>query len=348
MEVFKVIMPRLGVNEEFVSIGKWLVESGTKVKIGQPIASLETSKETQDLLAEQEGFLFYNNKLPSEVRIGSEIAVITEDPNYKIDNSIISNEKIKITSKAQLIIDKYGLDINQFRDKTIVREKDVLSFISSTNSIERSKANDLIIVSGGSLSKMYIDTIRLNKAYNIHGITDPSKEINSNILGIPVLGGDDILEKLRKEGYMTAVNAVGSITIDNNSSLFYLRKNIFNKIKSYDFFMPTILHPSAQIAPSALLGEGVLVMENASIGSEAIIGDDCLINTGAIVSHDCKIGNHSRLSPGAILAGGVEIGENTLIGMGVTIYINVKIGKNVIIANGKNIFGDVPDNTVIK
>ena len=230
----------------------------------------------------------------------------------------------------------------------MIREKDILPLIKSTESIEPSKANQIIIVSGGGLAKMCIDLIRLNKAYGIHGITDPNESIGKEILGVPILGNDDVLPFLHNDGYMTAVNAIGSISIDNTSNLFFLRKKVYDRIKSNGFFMPVLIHPSSRVAISAQIGEGSLVMENAVIGCDAIIGNDCIINTGVIISHDCRIGHHSRISPGAILAGNVTIGENSLIGMGTTIYLGVKIGKNVVIANGKNIMGDIPDNSIIK
>ena len=230
----------------------------------------------------------------------------------------------------------------------IIREKDVRALIAPDWEVCRSKANDIIIVSGGGLAKMCIDLIQHNKAYNIHGITDPNEKVGSEIMGIKVLGGDEVLEGLRREGYMTAVNAQGSISVDNQSGYYNLRKTLFEKIKDKGFFLPTLIHPSASVSISAQIGEGTLVFEQAIIGSDAQIGDDCIINSGAIVSHDCKIGNHTRISPGAVLAGNVEVGENSLIGMGVTIYVGAKIGRNVVIANGKDIVGNIPDNSIVR
>ena len=349
MQVREVVMPRLGANDEYVTIGQWLVNNGDIIHKGQAIASLETSKETENLIAESDGFLFIEIEAGEDVKVGNKIAVLTDSKDYKQEtHQSPATVHSKITSKAQAIIDKHHLDVSALAHLPLIREKDVLPLLSSTQTIEPSKSNQIIIVSGGGLAKMCIDLINLNKEYGIHGITDNNIPTGTDILGFPILGNDDILESLRREGYMTAVNAIGNISVDNTSRQYSLRRIIYERIKSHGFFMPVLIHPSARVAISARIGEGTLVMENAVVGCDAIIGNNCIINTGAIISHDCRIGHHSRISPGAILAGDITIGENSLIGMGTTIYLGVKIGKNVVIANGKNIMNDIPDNAVIK
>lgn len=52
MSELYVVVPRIGTNDDVVTIGSWLVENGSYVQKGQPVASLETTKETEDLVAE--------------------------------------------------------------------------------------------------------------------------------------------------------------------------------------------------------------------------------------------------------------------------------------------------------
>lgn len=349
MSEYYVLVPRVGTNDDYVTIGSWLVKNGDYVKKGQAIASLETTKETEDILADYEGYLFYDTEVGSELKVGERMAVITDDAALKF--TVVEKDDRgtqNITNKARELAEKYHIDLQQFKGKDIIREKDILPLIqTSEDKITRSKANDVIIVSGGAL-KMCIDLLLQNKAYNIHGILDTEKEVGQLVNGVPVLGKPSSLPDLRNEGYLSVMIARGSITIDNQSKQFNMRKELFNMVKSYGFFVPTLIHPTASVAVTAQIGEGTHIFEHATVGSDAVIGDDCLINTGAIVSHDCRISHHVRISPGAILAGNVTVGENTLIGMGTTIYIGVKIGANVIIANGQNIFSDVPAGSVIK
>lgn len=352
MREYDVVVPRIGTNDDVVTLGVWLVENGSYVQKDQAVASLETTKETEDVLAGCEGYVFYNIEAGTDLKVGEKMAVITDQADFSFVNIGKTHEHAyNLTDKARELVQKYHVDLSLLQGKELIREKDVLLLIRQKEQpaaeIVRSRANDLIIVSGGGPAQMCLELIIQNKAYNICGIVDPVRKKGELINGIPVIGNETVLPKLRKEGYLTAVVSKGSITNDNQSEQFYMRKKLFQMVKSYDFFAPVLIHPTASIATTAQIGEGTLIYEHASVGTDALICDDCIINTGAIVSHNCRIGSHVRISPGAVLAGNVTVGENTLIGMGTTVYMGVKIGSDSIIANGKNIFKDVPAGSVI-
>ncbi len=350
MSELYVVVPRIGTNDDVVTIGSWLVENGSYVQKGQPVASLETTKETEDLVAEQEGYVFYNIEAGTDLRVGERMAVLTDNAHFSFPINENSQQQCRnITDKARELAERYHVDLSLLPQKEMIREKDIMSLVEQPcQEVIRSKANDLIIVTGGGPAQMCIELLLHNKAYNIHGIVDPKKKKGELVNGIPVIGDETVLPELKKEGYLTAIVSKGSIGNDNQSEQFHMRKHLFCKVKSYGFFVPTLIHPTASVATTAQIGEGTLIYEHASVGSEALIGDDCIINTGAVVSHNCKIGSHTRISPGAMLAGNVTVGENALIGMGTTVYMGVKIGANVIIANGKNIFKDVPEGSIVK
>lgn len=112
-------------------------------------------------------------------------------------------------------------------------------------------------------------------------------------------------------------------------------------------FHSAINHKTAAVSPNVNLGEGTVVMANASINSETKIGKHCIINTGATVDHDCVLENFVHISPNAALAGGVIVGEGTQIGIGAVVIPGIKIGKWSIIGAGAVIIENVPDNVVV-
>ena len=349
MSEYMIAVPRIGTNDDYVVIGSWYVKNGDRVTKGQKIASLETTKETVDFTSEFDGYIFYRHEEYDEVEVGKELAIISHNQEFKFCEEMPSEfHKMNMTKKARQLVEECKINVSALDNSKIIREADIRSIMRSEFIVTRNKANDVIIVTGGGLAKMCIDLLKLNKAYNIHGIVDDGIKIGTKILGIPVIGTVDDLSSFRKKGYFTAVNAIGSIGVDNTSKHFFQRKKFFEKVKNAGYFVPTLIHPSAQIAPTAQIGEGVIVMENAVIGSNVKVGNDVIINTGSVISHDCVICDHARISPGAILAGEVKVGENALIGMGATVYLGIKIGKNAVISNGQNIFCDVSDRAVIK
>ena len=81
-------------------------------------------------------------------------------------------------------------------------------------------------------------------------------------------------------------------------------------------------HPSANVDPTAELGEG------------------CVIGAGAFIANDVRIGAHSVVHPNAMIGAGSTLGEFCRIDPGVVIADGVTIGDRVIIQSNAVIGGD--------
>jgi sugar O-acyltransferase (sialic acid O-acetyltransferase NeuD family) len=106
------------------------------------------------------------------------------------------------------------------------------------------------------------------------------------------------------------------------------------------------VHKRAWIAGSAVAGEGVQVMANASVGTRARLGRQVIVNTAAVIDHECELGDGVHIGPGAVLAGLVGVGDYSFIGAGAVILPRVRIGRNSIIGAGTVVTKDIPDNVV--
>jgi sugar O-acyltransferase (sialic acid O-acetyltransferase NeuD family) len=200
----------------------------------------------------------------------------------------------------------------------------------------------ILIYGGGGHGKSLIDLLRALGVYRIAGLVDDGLEPGEIILGVPVLGGADILPELRSRGVRMAVNAVGGI------GDVAVRVKVFQRLAEAGYTCPAVAHPSALIEPSAALSAGVQVFPLAYVGSDARIGFGTIVNTGSILSHDCILGDYVNISPGAILAGAVQVGSGALIGMGVTINLEVRIGGGARIGNGATVKADVPEKGIVR
>ncbi len=197
----------------------------------------------------------------------------------------------------------------------------------------------VVLTGGGGHCKVVIDAIRKEGIYEIFGITD-LKNTGSEILGIKIIGTDDILEELLYKGITSALITLGHMKCNTR------RVHLFNKLCELGFSLINVLHPGAIIGEEVSLGKGNVILAGSIINSCTSIGSNCIINTGSIVEHDCIIENHVHISPGVNLAGGVKVGENTHIGMGADVIEGVTIGKNCIIGAGAVVIGDIPHNSV--
>jgi sugar O-acyltransferase (sialic acid O-acetyltransferase NeuD family) len=197
----------------------------------------------------------------------------------------------------------------------------------------------VIIYGGGGLSKMIIETVRATGAYQIAGIIDDSMPKGSDVIGSPVLGGEDMLPALYASGVRMAVNSVGGI------GDYRVRLSVFERLAAAGFVCPAIIHPTAFIDRSAVLQAGVLVLAQSYVSGNATVGMGSLINNTVVVSHDNVLGICTNLSPGAKLAGDVILEDFVQIGMNATVNIGVRVGKESLIGNGATIKKDVPAGT---
>lgn len=111
--------------------------------------------------------------------------------------------------------------------------------------------------------------------------------------------------------------------------------------------LPPLVHPSAVLSPSAVVGRGTVVFPVAAVNADARIGDAVIVNTGAIVEHDCVLGNGSHVSPGAVLGGGVQIGERAWIAAGATVVPGMAVGHDAVVGAGAVVIRDVPPGATV-
>ncbi len=355
-EPLAVIVPLLNPNEPQALLALLHVRPGERVTQGTLLCTLETTKSTQELLAERDGYVAgLAFEAGQSVPAGAVLCYLAASPDWTPPARLhVAAEPVKaaitglrISQPALQLVEQHHLDLSTFPTDRFITESLVQEQLDRTASQVLPLKDaaygpaSIIVYGGGGHGKALIDLIRLEGSFGIAGIVDDGLPAGSLLMGVPVLGGSAILGQLLERGIQLAANAVGGIgNIDS-------RIRVFERLQQAGFTCPSLVHPSAVVEPSATLSDGVQVMPLAYVGSEAHVGYGVIVNTGAIVSHDCCIGNYANLSPGAILAGEVDIGEASLVGMGVTINLRVKVGDRARIGNGATVKTDVPEGSIV-
>jgi len=360
-----LIIPTLNVNDTKVTIADIQKEQLDYIKEGEVLYCTETSKATEEYIADFSGYVVLFVKDMDEVEIGKSAGMIFElkedaescFAEFKAKKDEKSkNANINASKKAIAYAEKIGLDLTLIKKSGIIKTEDIDNYLNKENTFTQKnkreeslyKSNDVVLVGGGGLCLLIVDAINLSREYNIVGIVDDYATKGEMRYGYEVLGPiEETLKALYYKGLRLAVNCMAAMESSIDNPLFFARRDIAAKIKSLGYLLPNIIHPNAKLETSCRLGEGNVILSGANIGSCAVIGDNCYINTNTMVSHECIIGNGVKIAPGAILAGRIKVGENTLIGMGATIYMNLKIGANVVIYNGISVFTDISDNKVV-
>lgn len=199
----------------------------------------------------------------------------------------------------------------------------------------------LVLIGGGGHCKSVIDSVRRTNEFGEIVIADPALKVGSDILGCKVIGSDECLGQLRKEGYKYAFITVGNVRVNS------IRKMLVQKASGYGYVFPIIIDPSATVADSVTIGPGTFVGKNTIINIDTIIGSQCIINTGAIIEHDSSVGDYTHISVGSVLCGGVDVGKNCMIGSNSTIIQGIKIGNNCNVGAGAVVIEDSPDDCTL-
>ncbi len=197
----------------------------------------------------------------------------------------------------------------------------------------------IIIMGAGGMAANTIDLIKNEQTeFEIVGILDPVAK--KNIMGIPILGSDDLLSTLKKKiEYIFPAVGFGD-AVDNS-----LRMSLFNKIISYGFKVPNLISSRAFIRSNVDMGIGNIIQAGSIIDTNTKLKDNINIGFNVVVGHNCKISSHVTITGSVNINGGVKIGEASFIGMSCSVYKD--IGKWCKTSPSTAVLEELSDNRVL-
>lgn len=88
----------------------------------------------------------------------------------------------------------------------------------------------------------------------------------------------------------------------------------WKRARAAGYVAPSLIHPRAYVADSAVVGPGSMVMAGAIVDVRATIGEAAVLWPSACVNHDSSIGDNCFLSPNTTVCGFVQLGKNSFVG----------------------------------
>lgn len=204
------------------------------------------------------------------------------------------------------------------------------------------KVVNCVVLGGGGHARVLIDTIQAIGSAKIIGVLDPDRSRwGQKLLGVPILGDDNLLPELLGHGVNSFVIGLGST--GNNRP----RQRLFQFALSHHLEPLTVVHPHAIRSAWAKVGRGSQLFPGSIVNAGAVVGENVIINSGAIVEHDCVLADHVHVATGAKLASTVYVGEGAHIGAGATVKQCITIGANAIVGAGAVVVKNVAPETVV-
>ena len=195
----------------------------------------------------------------------------------------------------------------------------------------------IYVFGAGGHGKVVAD-VALSTGVVIDGFLDDDAALFGNeVLGRRVLGGMEFLSDRLREGTVSIIHGVGGNA---------LRRGVALRCLEMGAKILTVVHRTATVAPSALLGAGTVVMAGAAVNPDARLGEGVIVNTGAVIEHDCEVGDYAHLSPNAAIGGGVRIGALASLGLCSCALPGVSVGARTVVGAGAVVTGPVPADSV--
>ena len=194
----------------------------------------------------------------------------------------------------------------------------------------------LVLVGAGGHARVLIELFSAMGGFELVGVV--AHTAPRDPLGLPLLGDESRLKRLRAEGVEAAFIGVG----DNAT-----RARLGAWLERLGYELPAAIHPAAFVAPSARISPGAVVMARAVLGTDAALGSLAILNTGAIADHDVVLHEASHAAPGSVLAGHAWLGARALLGAGSAVRQGIGIGEDAVVGVGAAVVTDVAAGTVV-
>lgn len=95
-----------------------------------------------------------------------------------------------------------------------------------------------------------------------------------------------------------------------------IRRKVYDALKQKNVAFFNLIHPTAAIADTAVIGEGNIVGYHCVIFPDVEVGNGNLLNGNNLIHHDSCIGNFNNLFSRVVLTGGASLGDENTLGTG--------------------------------
>ena len=99
-----------------------------------------------------------------------------------------------------------------------------------------------------------------------------------------------------------------------------VRNEMIVRAQKLGFHVPSLVHPTAYVSPSANIGYGTLIEPKAIINSNAYVGNGCIVSVGAIIDHNAQVNNYAQVNAGCIVKSSAKIEKFSKLEVGQIVY----------------------------
>ena len=200
----------------------------------------------------------------------------------------------------------------------------------------------LVVIGSGGFGRETVEVVRAVNAerstWDLLGFLDDDPALlGTEIDGAMVVGAIDDARSFRSARFVVCTGHPGN---------YFTRKKIVQRLGLPAARYATIVHPTAALSTTTVLGPGSVLLANVVATAAVQIGSHVAVMPGVVFTHDDIVEDYVTVGAGVRLAGRVHVEEGAYVGSGALVREDRTIGPWALVGMGAVITKDVPRGEV--
>jgi sugar O-acyltransferase (sialic acid O-acetyltransferase NeuD family) len=199
----------------------------------------------------------------------------------------------------------------------------------------------LLIIGAGAQARQIMNSIRLGAATEILGLVDTfdNPQMWGQVVGgATVLGNLSVLDRYPPAPDLCLILAVARLA---------QKRELAASLAARGYEFQTVRHPTAIIAPSAVIGRGCAIHAGALVDDRTRLGDHVIVHAGAVVEHDNLLEDFVNIGTGVRTSGRVTFREGATVFTGAIIVPDIEVGREAVVSAGAVVFKSVAPGHIV-
>ncbi|MBO4643362.1 MAG: acetyltransferase [Alphaproteobacteria bacterium] len=198
----------------------------------------------------------------------------------------------------------------------------------------------IVIFGISKISEVVYTYIKDTKMFEVAAFcVDKEYLTDKEKFGLPVVDFSDVERSFPPSEYGMLI-AIGYHKMNT------VRAQKCRDAKEKGYKLVSYVHPRADVASTASIGENCIILNNVSVEPFVKIGDNVCLYCNSTVAHHTVVHDNVWVTSGTVIGGNTDVGENCFLGINSTIGHNIKVGRHNFIGAGAVVTKDTADKSV--
>lgn len=156
----------------------------------------------------------------------------------------------------------------------------------------------------------------------------------AKLRGVPVLGPVDSLADYPQAWLSVCIG---------RPNAYAARREIVERIKVTPERFATIVHPSAVVGATCVVGQGTVLLAQAVLTADVVVGRHVCVMPQVVLTHDVVVDDYVTIASGVRVGGGAHIAEGAYLGSGSSVREGCHVGSWAMVGMNAAVTRDIPE-----